>query len=384
MFISKIEANNWKNFSHIETELSRRTFLVGGNATGKSNFLSIFRFLRNIAKPLGGGLQGAVSEAGGFSKIRSLSARSNQNIALSISFAEIEQGPALWKYSLEIKFEKKSNKAVVVKEEAFQGTKKVFTRPSEADLTDPERLYQTHMENTALNKGFRDVVHHLAGISYHHLVPQLLRSPESASIDKLGEDYFGRNFVGRVNETKVKQRDSRLKKIEDALKMIVSRFDNLQTTKDNSGVPHLRLTMKHWRPNGGFQFEDQFSDGTLRLIGLFWSILETDHKMLLLEEPELYLNQRVVQQLAPLMKRLQYQNSSTPQIIISTHSPALLSDQGIGTREVILLRPNKEGTAAVNVSKIQDVVNLVESGITIGEAVLPLTDPQNIENLLSE
>jgi hypothetical protein len=33
-------------------------------------------------------------------------------------------------------------------------------------------------------------------------------------------------------------------------------------------VPHLRGLYSHWRKDAGWQTEEQFSDGTLRLLGL--------------------------------------------------------------------------------------------------------------------
>jgi len=63
---------------------------------------------------------------------------------------------------------------------------------------------------------------------------------------------------------------------------------------------------EHWRPQGAKQREDQFSDGTLRLLGLLWSLLEGD-SLLLLEEPELSLNSGIIRKLPGLMYRIQRQ-----------------------------------------------------------------------------
>ncbi|GIV36791.1 MAG: hypothetical protein KatS3mg032_1170 [Cyclobacteriaceae bacterium] len=38
MRISKIWLVNWKNFGKVDIELQYRTFIVGPNAAGKSNF----------------------------------------------------------------------------------------------------------------------------------------------------------------------------------------------------------------------------------------------------------------------------------------------------------------------------------------------------------
>ena len=51
---------------------------------------------------------------------------------------------------------------------------------------------------------------------------------------------------------------------------------NLSDAKDDAGAPHLDAIYARWRPNVGKQCEDQFSDGTLRLIGLFRTLLEGD------------------------------------------------------------------------------------------------------------
>ena len=64
MIISHIILRNWKNFRKVDVDLKERSFVVGPNASGKSNFLDAFRFLRDIAKP-GGGLQKAISSREG-------------------------------------------------------------------------------------------------------------------------------------------------------------------------------------------------------------------------------------------------------------------------------------------------------------------------------
>jgi len=40
-----INLGNWRNFAHVDVDLQRRGFFVGPNASGKSNFLDVFRFL---------------------------------------------------------------------------------------------------------------------------------------------------------------------------------------------------------------------------------------------------------------------------------------------------------------------------------------------------
>ncbi|MDR3566845.1 MAG: AAA family ATPase [Syntrophobacteraceae bacterium] len=51
MIVRNLAVKNWRNFQHINVSLRDRQFIVGPNASGKSNLLDIFRFLRDIAKP---------------------------------------------------------------------------------------------------------------------------------------------------------------------------------------------------------------------------------------------------------------------------------------------------------------------------------------------
>ena len=111
-------------------------------------------------------------------------------------------------------------------------------------------------------------------------------------------------------------------------------------------------------------------------MGLLWSLLESD-SVLLLEEPELSLNGRIVKELAPLIYRLQYPKQG--QVILSTHSWDLLSDHGIGSEEVLLLMPNSKNTQIELAASFQEVRDLLEGEFNIADAVLPYTMPPNIE-----
>ncbi|HEX30485.1 TPA: chromosome segregation protein SMC, partial [Candidatus Poribacteria bacterium] len=83
LIFTHIHLENWRNFTDVNLELQRRVFLVGPNASGKSNFLDVFRFLRDIVS-IGGGFQEAVRKRGGISKLRCLAARRNPDIGIKV------------------------------------------------------------------------------------------------------------------------------------------------------------------------------------------------------------------------------------------------------------------------------------------------------------
>ena len=60
MIITRLKLTNWRNFTDVDVPLLDRAFIIGPNASGKSNLLDAIRFLRDVGKREGGGLQAAV------------------------------------------------------------------------------------------------------------------------------------------------------------------------------------------------------------------------------------------------------------------------------------------------------------------------------------
>ncbi|MDP2997142.1 MAG: AAA family ATPase [Bryobacterales bacterium] len=377
MLASHISLQNWRNFAKVDLDLGSRVFLVGANASGKSNFLDAFRFLGDIAKQ-GGGLQKAISDRQGLSKIRCLAARRYPDVELELHLAEDAGSKPVLKYAIGIRQEPRGHRQPhLTYERVWKGSEQVLDRPDKADDLDPLRLTQTHLEQINSNAGFRDIAVFLQSTLYLHLVPQLLRHPQAFSGPEMPGDPFGRSFLERIARTPDKTRKARLRAIETALTVAVPQLKQLCYAEE-LGVPHLEAIYTHWRPHGGKQREDQFSDGTLRLIGLLWSMLEGD-SLLLLEEPELSLNSGVVSRIPALMHRMQQRRRR--QIVVSTHSSELLSDKSIGAEEVLLLDPSPEGTTIRRASDSGEVRALLEGGFSVGEAILPRTVPEHASQL---
>ena len=377
MIVTKLVLKNWRNFSSVDVALGDRVFLVGPNAAGKSNFLEVFRFLRDIAKSEGGGLQNALAEAGGLKKIRCLAARRNPDVEIEIQLSEAAGQPPLWRYAIGLTQDNDESKSHLAYERVFQNGRQILDRPNDNpdDKKDPERLTETHLESPFTNQEFRAVSKFLERVSYVHLVPQLVRHPDRFVASKIAAEPFGLSFMERLAETPKGERTEFLKRVGKALRIAVPQFKDLSYVEDEKSKPHIQVIYKHWRPTGARQQEDQFSDGTIRLVGLFWALLESQG-LLLLEEPEMSLNNEIVRQIPALMHKLAGKQGR--QVIVSTHSAALLSDDGIGLEEVLLLIPHDEGTDVRPANSFNEAKALVEGGMKVGEAVLPLTSPQQM------
>ena len=372
LWFSSLELSNWRNFRHVEVDLQRRLFLVGPNAAGKSNFLDLFRFLEDIVA-VGGGLQEALRRRGGVSRVRSLAARRNPDIGIRVEVAS-SRGIE-WEYSLSFR-QDKQKRAMVTREQVVKDGTEILDRPNKEDRKDPERLTQTYLEQVNVNRQYRRLSEFFDSVSYLHIVPQLVREPDR-SVGRRN-DPFGGDFLEQVAGTSERTRNARLRRIKEALRVAVPQLEELELVRDDRGTPHLRGKYEHWRPQGAWQNEDQFSDGTLRLMGLLWAVLQGSGP-LLLEEPELSLHPDVVRVLPQLFARIQ--RKSGRQLLVSTHSISLLQDDGIGMNEVLLLLPDAEGTQIKAASELREVKALLEGGLTMADAVLPRTRPRDVSQL---
>ena len=368
MVINRLIAKNWRNFQEIDVPLRERQFIVGPNASGKSNLLDVFRFLRDIAKAEGGGLQKAISDRGGVSKIRCLSAGQDSEVAIEVHISDTPDAPATWRYSVGFRQADHGNCQVhLTHERVWREDELLLDRPDADDNADPDRLIQTALEQNAANAKFREIGQFLRSVTYLHLVPQLIRFADVIQGKVIEDDPFGQGFLERVASVHPSTRRSRLKKIEHTLKIAIPQFEKLEFIRDSTGRPHLQARYSHWCEKEEGQRENQFSDGVLRLIGLLWGLLEGD-SVILLEEPELSLNIGIVSQLAPSISRLQRSGGS--QVLVSTQSNVLLIEPGIDGTEVLLLIPEKEGTVIKISSDIDHIRVLLEAGLTAGEVVL--------------
>ena len=408
MEITRLRLKNWRNFRQLDVPLRDTTYILGPNASGKSNLLDVFRFLRDDSKTNGGGLQSAVEARGGITKVRCLHARRDPEVLIDVelsvagqdaaggrghdasnqgedSAGPYGQGPdaeaPAWRYILGFKPEGKgAQRLLISREEVWRGGECLFERPDRRDKVDPVLLTQTRLEQIATNADFRPLAEFFGSLTYLHLVPQLLRYAEQIGGRRLEDDPFGQGFLERISSTPEKTRNSRLAKISGALSLAVPQFDELRFLRDDAGRPHLEARYKHYRPHAGWQSEVHFSDGTLRLLALLWSFLE-GNSLLLLEEPEISLNDAVVKEIPLIIQRLQRNRKLKRQIVISTHSEALLSNPGIDGRGVILLETGADGSKGR--SLLADESQALQAGLSVAEVVLPKArpEPKRLEQL---
>ena len=402
MIITHLNATNWRNFRQIDVSLSERQFIVGPNASGKSNFLDIFRFLRDIAKNEGGGLQAAVASRGNVAIIQSLMVEQDAEVAIDIRLADTSESAETWRYAVGFRQVPQSQSyshryfASLTHERVWKDGKLLLNRPNAEDKKDLDRLIHTTLEQT--DHDFRELVDFFQSITYLHLVPQLIRFPDLITVDSVETDtnarrsgsrarsksirtQLGHGLLEKIDSVDEDTRCSRLKTIEEALKIAIPQLERLEFKHDEMGRPHLSVRCSHWHPNSSAQHEEQLSDGTLRLLGFLWGLLESE-SVLLLEEPELSLHVGIVSQLAYLIYKMQA--SKNQQVLVSTHSDVLLAQPEIDGTEVLMLTPTKSGTEVKIASDNEAVKQLLAADFTVGEVVLSRSISENVKEEMGQ
>ena len=377
MIITRLKLTNWRNFAVADIALRDRAFVIGPNASGKSNLLDAIRFLRDVAKREGGGLQAAVARRGGVRQVRCLSARGNSSVGIEAHLSKDADAPAEWVYRLAFKVETAGNRRVLVQQETVKHNGEiVLERPDADDVADSERLTETALEQIIANRPFRDVSVFFDAVTYLHLVPQLVRHGAELGGNRLENDPFGQGFLENIASTNAKTRKSRLDKIQGSLVYVVPQLKEIAFDRDEvTGQPHLKARFDNWRRYDSWLREDQLSDGTLRMIGLFWSLLDNDG-LLLLEEPEISLNRDIVLRLPSLVYRLSrpirrrrgdQRPTEQRQVILTTHSSDLLCDHGIDGREVLYITPDREGSRISSMDDDTKMRQVLQAGVMPGE-----------------
>jgi len=374
---TRIHLENWRNFKKVDVNLQQRVFLVGPNASGKSNFLDAFRFLHDIVSP-SGGFQVAVQKRGDVESLRCKASRNQKPIIVDATIGN-DANPNEWEYALHIN--RRRLQPNIRAEKVYENGKPVSERPDAKDKVDEKRLTQTFLEQSHANLKFRAIADYFETIKYLHVIPQVIREPE-IFIDSCGDRQFfadyGSEFIDEIQSSADDNGKNFIEIANSILRIAVPQLEKLYVDEGGWGEKHLYVKFKHWLKEHPAHDEKLLSDGTIRLLALIWTLLKGKGP-LLLEEPELSLHPGVIRYIPQVLYK--FQRIYNRQIIISTHSSDLLQDEGIGLDEVLLLIPSDEGTVVKPASDFDEIRLLLEGGLNLADAVFPMTQPEDAHRL---
>ncbi|TVR52643.1 MAG: hypothetical protein EA425_04460 [Puniceicoccaceae bacterium] len=368
MRLGKVEFSRWKNLPSLRLDLQPRILLVGPNASGKSNFLDVFRFMHEVCRPAGG-LLPALANRLGLAGVRQRPTRTNAPLQLHFAFED--EARTRWHYELGMhaKGGPRSPRTEVAYERVLRNNRLLLNRPDAADHRDPERLSVTCLESPLANASFRPIRDFFASTGYCQPAGKLAAAE--------GSDAASEAIVSLLNGLPKRLRTVRLRQLESVLKSAVPRFQRLELSDASAPRPKVEAHFAVGKAGSMRASSDELSEGTYRLLHLISSVL-APHQLLLVEEPEAALGPAVIRHLAGIFHRL----GGDTQIMLSSHSAELLADSGIDASEVVLFLPQSGGEARVVVAgEIPEIKALLEEGLSVGEVVLPRTAPSRLQEL---
>ncbi len=359
--LKKIYVENFLSLRKVEIGLNTVNILVGKNASGKSNFIKLLRFISGLAS-----IEAIdkIVNILGYKDIRDIAYGKDPTKSIRISIEVILEN-AHYTYNITIdktiREELYCNSKLLVRKEDFHVE---FLQENE-EKYHVESVHYAYTSSLAylarrhgVHNAIRKFVQYLSSWAFYNFNPAALRS--SGDISKsLQLSYDGSNLP-QVLHTLLTTRRKVFERIEELLRSMVPEVEELLTPVEDSKV---KIAIREKEFNVEFEPEN-ISDGTLRLLALI-TALALPNPLVTFEEPENCVHPELLSGLMDLVR------SSDKQVIITTHSPILLDY--VKPEELYLVFKEEGGTKIVRLKDTKDVEKVKEflkTGGTLGEAWL--------------
>jgi predicted ATPase len=344
--VRSLVVKGFRSLANVRIDFDNPTFLVGRNGAGKSNIGDALRF---IAEAMNSPLKEVIDRRGGVTSVRTKFARKGfpRNVGLGIVGGVWEdllplgfRGDAeSFRYSFEIG-PVADYEIEIIREQCVinykDGTKKWLDRRDDAVRSNMKGLSQGRFiqrEYLALPiyaglGEFEFVYQILSRMKAYAISPVSLRElqdPESGK--ELKAD--GGNAASVFEEIQGRSPED-IKRIQEVLQAIVPYTSVVDTVQHREKLAFEFA--QQWSDKGKLTFEAyNMSDGTLRALGLLLAVYQSRKPSLLfIEEPEASIHPGAA---AALLDTLRFA-SSLMQVVISTHSPAILDGKWIEDRHI--------------------------------------------------
>ena len=405
MRIKKIKVTNFKSFDELEVELNDFNIVIGANASGKSNFVHIFEFLRDIVDH---GLENAISMQGDSEFLRNVNIGGDRSFSVEVTVDNTNDFSALlniidgcemvYRFALEFQngkpgFKITEDKLFIKIDFERQNQKKGTKETGELIITNNKG--EVKREDHNLPKAVSD--------DEYSLMLRIIRTRLTLDFEKLkGEEllletsYFKSpfDFPDVFLSVPVYNFDPRLAK-----KAIpITGMAELEEDGSNLAIV-LRSIMHDEYSKKQFlnlindvlpfvegldvqKFADRFlqvhlkeiysknklmpafllSDGTLNITALIIALYFSKKPLLIIEEPERNILPHLISKIVEIMREV----SAKKQIIVTTHNPEIIKHARL--EDLLFIARDQEGFSQVSRPAEKEKVKIfLENEIGIDE-----------------
>lgn len=305
--LKRVQINGFKSIASLDLKMNPINILIGANGSGKSNFISLFSFLRHLSE---GKLQTYVEQHGFANTFFHFGAKKTKTISLNLDVgsngyhAEFVHGEA--------------NDALVFQQEycTFTGSSKTFSirgRLGESGL-----LPGSEAESSYVSKYTRDYLNECRVYHFH----DTSSSAAFKQAQKLSSNTYLQNDAANLAPFLYllkHESPASYQEILAAIQTVAPFFhDFYLVPQGKKGDESILLRWTHREHDAPFS-ANQLSDGTARFICLATLFLQPEEfrpNTIVLDEPELGLHPAALEVLAEIIEV----TAKTTQVICSTQS----------------------------------------------------------------
>jgi len=349
--LNRIVIDGFKSIKHLNIEINDLNVLIGANGAGKSNFISLFKFLRELIENR---LQIYTGVNGGANKILHYGGKTTSRLHVALDFK-----PNYYEFSL---LPTANDSFLFENEHCYFNT------------SIGGKLYKENINNGGAESRLEEVVKERKYGSVPKYVFNVLKNwrlyhfhdtSSDAGVKKSGDsfDMFylredASNLAAFLSDMK-QNNEQHYYRIVKTIQLIVPYFKDFVLRPNPFNKSTVMLEWQH--KNSDMIFNgNNLSDGSLRFICLATLLLQPElPSLILLDEPELGLHPSAIILLGSLIRKA----SKRAQVIISTQSVNLVDE--FEPENIIVVENNDKGSEFIRLSN-----NKLDSWLkkyTIGE-----------------
>ncbi|RLF76088.1 ATPase [Thermococci archaeon] len=391
MIIKRIKAKNFKSFRELDVELGDFNIIIGANASGKSNFIQIFKFLKDMVTY---GLDNAVSIQGGAEYLANMSIGPAENLSLQLVF-DVKKKPISLMglfvqktsistyikvneitYDLELQLKRRGGGVRIAKEtltlkcdfgkiekskkkrgdrrkvvehgqiviSRSNGGKIKVQAPESASLAEEQIIFRfligkqipSNILLLQIPLFFPPMETILDNIAIYDFDPKLPKraTPITGKLE-LEEDGSNLSIILK-NITRNKETRRKLFNLVSDLLPFISSLD-VEKFADKSLLFKLKEKyFKHYLP------ASMISDGTINITALIIALYFEKKALTIIEEPERNIHPYLISKVVDMMKDA----SRNKQIIVTTHNPEIVKYAGL--ENILLISRDDSGFSSIS------------------------------------
>jgi len=391
MSIKRIEVKNFKSFEELKIDLGKFNVIIGANASGKSNFVNIFKFLRDITSS---GLDNAVSMHGSVEYLRNMNIGASEPLSIKVvsdkefglarrtkaGLIGIKTYEVIYEFALrfnkrgsgfrivkdelsqkckflKLKLERKGEK---IKEKEMLGKGEILISRSNGrvkiDLNIPpnvplkeEDIYPPFLQEEKLPKHtllletpyffISPLENIFSEISIYDFDPKLPRkaTPITGKAE-LEEDGSNLSIILK----NITENRERRRKLFNLVKDLLPFVENLDVEKFADKSLLFKLKESYFKTQ--YLPASLISDGTINMTALIVALYFEKKPFVIIEEPERNIHPSLISKVVEMMKDAS--QTQEKQIVVTTHNPEFVKYAGL--ENILLVSRNEAGFSTVS------------------------------------